>query len=431
MKKVSFLTLGCKVNQYETEAMIELFKEKKYDIVDFNEVSDIYVINTCTVTNLSARKSRQFISKAKKNNPNAIIAVLGCYSQTSPTEVEQIEGVDVIIGTDSKNNIVNLCEKAYISNKTINIVKKDISKNFEDMSINNQTGMTRAYIKIQDGCNQFCSYCIIPFARGRIRSRKLDSIYTEAMRLGAAGYKEIVLTGIHVASYGLDFEDEQISLIDAIKTVAKVDKIKRIRLSSIEPRIITKEFLDEIIKIDKVCDHFHMSLQSGSDRVLKLMNRKYDTKVYREKVELLKQYFPNVGITTDIIVGFPGETEKDFKNTCDFVKEIGFSKIHVFKYSPRKGTKAAKMPQINGKTKKERSSKLIAISEELTDEFIDNQFNNNLEVLFEEKNENNKLHGYSKNYIRVEIDYDDKLLNEIISVKAIDRNNELLIGRVF
>lgn len=429
MKKVSFLTLGCKVNQYETEAMMELFEEKGYEVTNTEENADIFIINTCTVTNLSARKSRQYISRARHINPQAIIAVVGCYSQTSPEEVENLDGVDIVIGTDNKKDIVKLCEEVYSSNKKINTVKDDVSKDFEELSINNQEGMTRAYIKIQDGCNQFCSYCIIPFARGRIRSRSLDSIYREANRLGDAGYKEIVLTGIHVASYGLDM-DENIGLIDAIRTVAKIDSIERIRLSSIEPRIITREFLEEIKSIGKVCDHFHMSLQSGSDKILKLMNRKYNTEEYYEKVKLLREYLPKVGLTTDVIVGFPEETDEDFLDTCKFVEKVGFSKIHVFKYSPRKGTKAAKMKQIDGNIKKDRSNKLIKISDKLTKEFIENQFNNNLEVLFEEQTEEDIMHGYSSNYIRVESKLNKECLNNIVKVKSRKIKNEILIADI-
>lgn len=429
MKKVSFLTLGCKVNQYETEAMMELFEEKGYKVTNTEENADIFIINTCTVTNLSARKSRQYISRARHINPQAIIAVVGCYSQTSPEEVENLDGVDIVIGTDNKKDIVKICEEVYSSNKKINTVKDDVSKDFEELSINNQEGMTRAYIKIQDGCNQFCSYCIIPFARGRIRSRSLDSIYREANRLGDAGYKEIVLTGIHVASYGLDM-DENIGLIDAIRTVAKIDSIERIRLSSIEPRIITREFLEEIKSIGKVCDHFHMSLQSGADKILKLMNRKYNTEEYYEKVKLLREYLPKVGLTTDVIVGFPEETDEDFLDTCKFVEKVGFSKIHVFKYSPRKGTKAAKMKQIDGNIKKDRSNKLIKISDKLTKEFIENQFNNNLEVLFEEQTEEDIMHGYSSNYIRVESKLNKECLNNIVKVKPRKIKNEILIADI-
>lgn len=429
MKKVSFLTLGCKVNQYETEAMIELFKEKKYLISDIEDICDIYIINTCTVTNLSDRKSRQFISKARNTNPNSIIAVVGCYSQVSSTEVAKIDGVDLILGTNNRHKIVEYCEEAMSSTSIINKVE-DIKKNkeFEQLSISNQNHMNRAYIKIQEGCSQFCSYCIIPMARGPIRSRNLEEIYDEASILAENGYKEIILTGIHVASYGLDFKNK-LSLIDVIENVSTIDKIKRIRLSSVEPRIITEDFLLRAKNTNKFCDHFHLSLQSGSDRILKLMNRKYNTKEYSEKSELIRKFFPNAGLTTDIIVGFPGETIDDFNETLDFTEEILFSRIHVFKYSPRKGTKAASMKeQINGNTKKERSSLLIDKSEKNTNIILNSYINKELEVLFEDNAENNYLSGYSKNYLRVNIPYNKKYINEIRKVYITNVQNGELFG---
>jgi len=339
MDKVAFYTLGCKVNQYETEAMEEIFEKNDYVIVNSDEIADIYVINTCTVTNLSDRKSRQFISRAKKLNKDAIIAVVGCYSQVSPDEVEKIEGVDVIIGTTERNRILELCEKAKVENQRINIVRNIKSqKEFEPINIDDIKSKTRAYIKIQDGCSQFCSYCIIPYARGPIRSRSLDEIVEETQKLANAGFKEVVLTGIHVASYGKD--TDKTPLVKVLEEVGKVKGIDRIRLSSLEPTLIDENFMKSILKIGKVCDHFHLSLQSGSDTVLKRMNRKYTTSEYRNIVSIIRKYMPNAGITTDIIVGFPGETEDEFNETLDFVKEIGFSRIHVFKYSPRKGTPA-------------------------------------------------------------------------------------------
>ncbi len=324
MDKVAFYTLGCKVNQYETEAMEEIFEKNDYVIVNSDEIADIYVINTCTVTNLSDRKSRQFISRAKKLNKDAIIAVVGCYSQVSPDEVEKIEGVDVIIGTTERNRILELCEKAKVENQRINIVRNIKSqKEFEPINIDDIKSKTRAYIKIQDGCSQFCSYCIIPYARGPIRSRSLDEIVEETQKLANAGFKEVVLTGIHVASYGKD--TDKTPLVKVLEEVGKVKGIDRIRLSSLEPTLIDENFMKSILKIGKVCDHFHLSLQSGSDTVLKRMNRKYTTSEYRNIVSIIRKYMPNAGITTDIIVGFPGETEDEFNETLDFVKEIGFS----------------------------------------------------------------------------------------------------------
>lgn len=427
MKKVSFLTLGCKVNQYETEAMMELFKDRDYKISNIEEICDIYIINTCTVTNLSDRKSRQFISKARKINPDAIIAVVGCYSQVSSEEIAKLEGVDVIVGTNNRSKIVEYCEEAKNTGSLVNRVENiKTNKVFEKLSISNQNHMTRAYIKIQEGCSQFCSFCIIPMARGPIRSRDIEDIYDEAVSLANNGYKEIILTGIHVASYGLDFKTG-ISLIDVIEKISSIDLVKRIRLSSLEPRIIDEDFLSRAKSTNKFCDHFHLSLQSGSDRILKLMNRKYDSKIYKEKVDLIRETFPDAGITTDIIVGFPGETEDDFKDTLKFVEDIGFSKVHVFKYSQRAGTKAAEMEnQIDGNIKKDRSDALINKSNNLTMKILESFIGKELEVLFEDKNQGEILNGYSRNYLRVNIPFNPNYINTIqkVSIRSI-QNNEL------
>lgn len=428
MDRVNFLTLGCKVNQYETEAMMELFKNRGYEITD-DLNCDIHVINTCTVTNMSDRKSRQQISKVKKNNPNAIIAVVGCYSQVSADEVEKIEGINVIIGTKYRNEIVDLCEqsrdqKAFI--KKIGDVFR--TKEFEDLSIMQQNEMTRAYIKVQEGCNQFCTFCIIPFARGRVRSRRPNSIYEEAKKLAAHGYKEVVLTGIHVASYGLDFK-EDLSIIDVIEKISQIEDIKRIRLSSVEPRLITEEFLKRLKNTKKACDHFHLSLQSGSDRILQLMNRRYNTDEYYRKVQSIRKFFPDAGLTTDIIVGFPGETEDDFQKTLEFSKKVEFSKIHVFKYSPRKGTKAALMsPQIEDKVKKERSQHLIQLSNQMTNDILKRYVDRKIDVLFEHKNENGYMSGFTTNYLRVKVPYDVHKVNHILPVSIVSNIDEILIG---
>ncbi len=429
MRRVSFLTLGCKVNHYETEAMTELFKEKGYEISSIDEICDIYIINTCTVTNLSDRKSRQFISKARKKNPNSIIAAVGCYSQVNPDEVSAIEGINVIVGTNNRSKIVEYCERAKNEDIVLNTVESIKSnKIFEKLSIKNQEGMTRAYIKIQEGCSQFCTYCIIPFARGPIRSRNIDEIYEEALELSENGYKEIILTGIHVASYGLDFKS-RIALIDVIEKIATIPNIERIRLSSLEPRIVNDNFLDRALSTGKFCDHFHLSLQSGSDKILKLMNRRYDSKEFLEKVSLIRNYFPNAGITTDIIVGFPYEEDDDFNDTKNFVDDVKFSKIHVFKYSPRKGTKAATMQgQVNGNIKKIRSEILISKSKELTKEFLNKFIGKELEVLFEEKSNDGLIKGYSKNYIRVSADYNEEYINKIKKVEILNVQSEEVFG---
>lgn len=428
MKKVKFSTLGCKVNQYETEAMAELFVKNGYEITeDYN--CDVFVLNTCTVTNLSDRKSRQQISKIRSENSDAIIAVVGCYSQVSPDEIKNIEGVNVILGTKYRKEIVELCELAKSSNKIINKVE-NIGKNreFEELTINTEHSMTRAYIKIQEGCSQFCSYCIIPYARGPIRSRNIRDIVLEAKRLADNGFKEIVLTGIHVASYGKDLENDDIGLIDVIEDIGQIDKIKRIRLSSLEPRIVDKQFLDRLSKVEQFCDHFHLSLQSGSDSILQSMNRKYDTNLYEKTINLIRKYYPNAAITTDIIVGFPGETDEDFEKTLDFVDKIQFSKIHVFKYSNRKGTVASKMKnQVSGVVKKERSKLLIEKSKYYTDKFLDNMLNEPIKVLFESKNDDGYIKGYTTNYIRVKREYNPNLSNKIIDVVCNRRENEELV----
>lgn len=432
MNTVAFYTLGCKVNQYETEAMEEIFEKEGYKIVNENEIADIYVINTCTVTNLSDRKSRQFISKAKKNNKDALIAVVGCYSQVAPEEVSKIEGVDVIIGTTDRNKIVELCEKAKVNKEKINVVKNiRTQKEFETINIKDIKSKTRAYIKIQDGCNQFCSYCIIPYARGPIRSRDLDDIIKETKKLAEAGFKEIVLTGIHVASYGKDKKD--ISLIEVLEEIGKIDKIQRIRLSSIEPTLIDHDFMERIVKIGKVCDHFHLSLQSGSPTVLKRMNRKYTPEEYKNIVDIIRQYMPNAGITTDIIVGFPGETEEEFNETYEFVKEIGFSRIHVFKYSPRRGTPAAKHEnQVDGNIKSIRSERLISLGEEQMKKFNSNFIDATLSVLFEEKSkkDENFMEGYTSNYIRVKAKKDLSLIGSIVNVNIKEGKDDYLVGEI-
>lgn len=429
MNKVNFLTLGCKVNQYETEAMQELFKKKGYKVCNDDEIADIYVINTCTVTNLSDRKSRQFISKAKKLNKDAILAVVGCYSQVAPDEISAIDDVDVIIGTKNRSRIVELCEEAKKSNLKFNIVS-DLTKDcgFDVLSIDNQESKTRAYIKVQEGCNMFCTYCIIPYARGPIKSRPIDDIFKEAKRLGENGYKEIIITGIHVGSYGLDL-NENIRLIDVIEKISTIENIDRIRLSSIEAGIISEDFLIRLKNCKKVCEHFHLSLQSGCDKILKLMNRRYTTDMYRKKVKMIKEVFPNVALTTDIIIGFPYETDEDFKETLEFVKEIGFSKIHVFKYSPRKGTPAYDFKdQVDGNIKKLRSNELILLSKEMTTNYLKKRLSQKHEVLFEEHLNGNRLAGYTRNYIRFNIPFSENMKNKVVYCSGLSVEGEEIFG---
>lgn len=429
MKKVAFYTLGCKVNQYETEAMEEMFEKRGYKIVNSDEKADIYVINTCTVTNLGDRKSRQFIRRAKKLNQDSIIVAVGCYSQVAPEEVEKIDEVDIIIGTTDRHKIVDLCEEFELNNKKINIVK-DLKghKDFEELNIVDVKSKTRAYIKIQDGCNQFCSYCIIPYARGPIRSRELKDIIEEMERLAKTGFKEVVLTGIHVASYGKDLKD--IGLLTVIEEVSKIEGIERIRLSSMEPTFIDRKFMEKAVEVNKLCHHFHLSLQSGSDTVLKRMNRKYSTSEYREIVELIREYMPDAGITTDIIVGFPGETDEEFEETYNFVKEIGFSRIHVFKYSPRKGTPASKMKgQIHGSIKSMRSERLIHLGESLMRDFNRRHIGRKVDVLFEEEKDG-FMEGYTTNYIRVKVNAKEDLKGKILPVKINGLEDDFLIGKI-
>ena len=428
-KTVSMFTLGCKVNQYETQAMEKMFEDKGYSIVKDDEFSDIYVINTCTVTNLSDRKSRQFIRRAKKTNKDSIVVVVGCYSQVAPEEVEKIEGVDVIIGTSDRNRIVELCEQAKAESKQLNIVRNIRTYDeFEEINVDDIKSMTRAYIKIQDGCNQFCSYCIIPYARGPIRSRKIYDIIEETKKLAASGFKEVILTGIHIASYGKDIAS--LSLADVIEEISRVDGIERIRLSSVEPNLITEDFMKVIVDSKKVCDHFHLSMQSGCDRVLKMMNRKYSSSEYREKVEIIRKYMPSAGITTDVIVGFPGETEEDFEETYNFVKDIGFSRIHVFKYSPREGTPASRYEnQIHGATKNYRSERLIKLGDNLMRDFSSRYIAKNLEVLFEE--EKAGYHeGYTSNYIRVKAFSDKNLVGQVVKLDIVNYENDYLVGEI-
>lgn len=426
----NIITLGCKVNQYESEAVEEIFKARGFERKENN--ADVYVINTCTVTNMSDRKSRQMISRARKDNPDAIIAVMGCYSQVKPEDVAKIEGVDIILGSRNKEEVVDLCEDMLQNKEAIDqVISVSEEKTFEDLEISNQTEMTRAYMKIQDGCNMYCSYCLIPYARGNVVSRPMDSIVKEAERLAKNDFKEIVLTGIHVASYGKDFKDGT-SLIDVIENVAKVEGIERIRLSSMEPRHITSDFLERMKATKKACDHFHLSLQSGSDDVLKSMNRKYDTKVFKEKIDLIRQVFPNAGLTTDIIVGFPGESEENHKETMDFVKEIKFAKTHLFKYSKRDGTKAAAMKgQVNGNIKKDRLKDLEAIEKTNREEFLQKQVGKTLSVLFEEKSDMEGFKsGYSTNYLRVNVENPSLPTNEIYDVKITGIINDELIGEI-
>lgn len=403
MRKVAFYTLGCKVNQYETEAMIESFEAAGYQPVDYEEYADVYIINTCTVTNMGDKKSRQITRRALDSNPNAFIAVVGCYAQVSPDKVMEIEGVKLVIGTNERNKIVELVEYAMEKEEKVNMVSDimDVSE-FEELSIKNYKNRRRAFLKIQEGCDQYCSYCIIPYARGHIRSRKPESILDEVKQLAASGFKEIVLTGIHVASYGRDLGDT--SLIEIIELVHGVEGIKRIRMSSVEPKTLNNEFIERLTKLPKICRHFHLSLQSGSDETLKRMNRKYTTEEYIRVVNHLRKVYPDVAITTDIIVGFPGETEEEFNNTVDFIKLVDFSDMHVFKFSPREGTPAAKYKnQVAPNIKEQRSKVITSIAQERKIAFENKFLNTEMDVLFEYMldKQGSIYEGHTDNYIRV------------------------------
>lgn len=419
MKKAALHNLGCKVNAYETEAMQHLLEEAGYEIVPFTQKADVYVINTCSVTNMADRKSRQMLHKAKKNNPDSIVVAAGCYVQTSEKEVLNDLSVDIVIGNDRKHDLVRLLDEYSLDsvNDTVDDIN-DGKHDFEELFIDQTKEHTRAFIKVQDGCNQFCSYCIIPYARGRVRSRRFENVIAEVERLAANGFKEVVLTGIHLSSYGVDFEEDT-GLLELIQAVNAVKGIERIRLGSLEPKIVTEHFASELSKLDKICPHFHLSLQSGCDATLKRMNRKYTTKEYERGCELLRKYFVHPAITTDVIVGFPGETEEEFEQTKAYLEHIHFYEMHIFKYSKRKGTRAAVMPdQIDEQIKAARSEKLIALGHDMSKEFRKFYIGKNEEVLFEEKaviGDKEYFVGYTKEYVKVAKKTDENLENQMVS----------------
>ena len=444
-KTVSFYTLGCKVNQYETNAIEQQFIKNNYEIVENTQKADIYVINTCTVTNMAERKSRQMLRRVKEINPSAVLVVCGCYAQVAKNELEQIPEIDIILGINEKNEIVQIVENymekmAEQDKRSQEAEIDDVSKQkeFLDFGDVTYTEKNRAVVKVQDGCNMFCSYCIIPYARGRIRSRKIESVVSEIKKIAKEEIKEVVITGIHVASYGKDFDNEntskKIRLIDLLEAINKIDGIDRIRLSSLEPTIVDEEFATRLSKLDKICDHFHLSLQSGCDETLKRMNRKYTTQIYRDAVATLRKYYPEASFTTDVIVGFPGETDEEFAKTYEFLKEIDFYRLHVFKYSPRRGTVAEKMPnQIDGNKKEERSNKLIELSNNTENKHNKNYIDKTVKVLFEEF-EDGFFKGHTTNYMMVKVAGSEeqlgKFVNKILDVKIKENNDETreLIG---
>ena len=434
MKKVGFYTLGCKVNQYETNAMIQKFEEAGYEIVDFEDFADVYVINTCTVTNMSDRKSRQYLRKSKEKNENAIIVAVGCYVQVAKEELEQFPEIDLCLGTNEKKDIVQIVDK-YIKENISDVEMDDVFKTEEYSDFGNitYTEKTRAVIKVQDGCDRFCSYCIIPYARGRVRSRKKENVLDEINSIvKEKGIKEVVITGIHVASYGRDFKDEEYKLIDLLEDINKIDGIERIRLGSIEPLWLTDEVLDRLTNnVNKFCPHFHLSLQSACTETLKRMNRRYTIEEFKDIVSKIRKYYEDPILTTDIIVGFPEETDEEFEITVNNLKEIKFYKMHVFKYSPRKGTKAAVMKgQITGDVKEQRSKVLLNMSDEFEKEYQENYIGKVLKVLIEELDNDGYYRGHTANFVMVKVKSTDDISNQIIDVKVEKIDDLILVGEM-
>lgn len=419
MKKAALHNLGCKVNAYETEAMQKMLEDAGYEIVPFSDVADVYVINTCSVTNMADRKSRQMLHKAKHKNENAIVVATGCYVQTKEQEALKDLAIDIVIGNNKKHELIDRINAFKKNGENADVIDiNDNKQEFEELFIEETAEHTRAFIKVQDGCNQFCSYCIIPYARGRVRSRKISNVIEEVKRLAANGFKEVVLTGIHLSSYGIDCED---SLLNLIKEVHKIDGISRIRLGSLEPKIITEEFVKELSKLPKICPHFHLSLQSGCDETLKRMNRKYTISEYENGCNVLRKYFNHPAITTDVIVGFPGETEEEFNNTKEFLERIHFYEMHIFKYSKRQGTRAATMEnQVPEEIKTKRSAQLISLGNEMSKEFRDYYLGQEQEVLFEEKtiiNSKEMYVGYTKEYVKVAVESEKMIENQLVKGK--------------
>ena len=430
-KSIAFYTLGCKVNQYETNGMIQEFKNTGYEIVEFEEKADIYIINTCTVTNMSDKKSRQIIRRTKELNKDSIVVAVGCYAQVAKDKLKEIEQIDLILGNEEKKDIIQYIEQYMLENKKIkNVTDIAEKKEFSDFGVVDYTDKTRAVIKVQDGCDRFCTYCIIPYARGRVRSRKPDSIIEEVNAIAKKDIKEIVITGIHITSYGKDFKNNY-RLIDLLEDLNKIDGIQRIRLGSIEPTLITEEFTERLAKLEKICDHFHLSLQSACDTVLNRMNRKYTINEFIESTKLLNKIFPQVSLTTDIIVGFPGETDEEFEITYNNLKKINFYKMHIFKYSPRKGTRAAVMPnQIDGNIKEERSNRLIELSNKNEIEKNKSYIGKEVNVLFEEQ-EGEYVKGHTTNYMVVKVKTQNvNIENKILKVIIKETNNLELIGEI-
>lgn len=427
MRKAALHNLGCKVNSYETDAMAQLLEKAGYEIVPFSEIADVYIVNTCSVTNMADRKSRQMLHKAKKQNPDAVVVATGCYVQTAVDKVKEDMAIDIIIGNNKKKEVVPILEEYFKENEKDFVIDINNTYEYEDLEISTVTEHTRAHMKIQDGCNNFCSYCIIPYARGRIRSRKMDSIREEMVRLAEKGFKEIVLTGINLGCYS----DGEKNLIDVIEMADEIEGIERVRLGSLDPEVITPDFVERIGKCRKICPHFHLSLQSGCNNTLKAMNRHYTAEEYFEKCEMLRSVFENPAFTTDIIVGFPGESDEDFEASLDFAKKVEFSRIHVFKYSKRDGTVAAKMPnQVDERIKTKRSDILIATGEELVKKYNENKLGTYDFVLWEERKQINGREywvGHTTDYVEVALETDEELAGKIQKVALKDIINQEII----
>lgn len=431
--KVAFATLGCRVNQYESEAMAEKFIKSGYEVASFSDIADVYVINTCTVTNMSDKKSRQMISRARRLNDKAVIAAVGCYTQIAPEKVSEIGDVDVILGTRNKGEIVYWVNRAREEKKQI-VAVNDVLKNkvFEDLRIEEYQDKTRAFLKIQDGCNNFCSYCLIPFARGAVCSKKPERVISEVKELAAHGFKEIILSGIDISSYGVDLEEDH-NLLTILQDIDKIQGIERVRIGSIGPEFFNEHIIKEIGKLKKLCTHFHLSLQSGCDETLKRMNRKYSVEQYKTIVNSLRDNIEDVSITTDIIVGFPGETEEEFNKTYEFLREIKLAKMHIFKYSPRTGTKAASMKnQVDGTAKEIRSKMLIKLNEENEKEFMSRYIGRKMKVLYEQKTSegSDMYEGYTPNYIKVLSKTKENVKEKIINTLLVEVKEEHIIGLI-
>ena len=431
MKKVALHNLGCKVNAYETEAMQEILEQNGYEIVPFEEKADAYIVNTCSVTNMADKKSRQMLHRAKKMNPEAVVIAAGCYVQSAGEELLKDTSVDILIGNNEKVNLPSILENWEKEHNPLHVHDLTREHTYEELTLSHTAGHTRAFMKIQDGCNQFCTYCIIPYTRGRVRSRRLSDIVAEAGRLAENGYQEVVLTGIHLDSYGTDLEEHE-NLLTVIQEIAKIDGMKRIRLGSLEPRIMTEEFVAGLAAEEKLCPHFHLSLQSGCDATLKRMNRRYSAEEFRQCCERLRRHFDDPALTTDVIVGFPGETEEEFTATVEFLKDICFYETHVFKYSRRKGTKADRMPdQIPEQIKNQRSDVLLALTEKNSGEYRKKLLGRTVKVLLEEESTiggTTYLAGHTREYVKVAVAPETAAAGEIIDVKVTGLLKDIVLG---